>query len=603
MEDNLNLENAAENAAEEKNTSKFKLKIIIGIVIVVLLSAVVFLMPKEKAINVKEKPVVYVKDNALYMFDKNGETKLADNMGNPAMYSDFFFGYGNTYNEDNRVMYFQSDITEMGTYTLSRVSTTDFNGVEKIDTDVITYNISDDGTKAAYIKMNNNGFSLYSYDGKGSYVIRENIGINDYYFQLTGDGEQIYYLEQTDDGTLDCIKVNTDGSGRTVAAEDIDEFALMEGKQLIYGRYRDDGTGELYSLDKKGNESLIADEMAGISFFESNEGCVFLEEGIKNIDIWDVVVDDMAETDKNMQPPLFADYGHERQDEYLAASDEYLRKQTRDAVRKQIEEERYTGLGYTLYKYDGKKITKLAENVVDVIVFGKEGEYILIDKADYTENGYKILLSELTDISYIPYMYAYYDGADKTFIISGDIMAPIEYEDVDIQASVYDEQSGNLMFAKDVDSNGVFNPIVVEMNKGEVAKYSYIEDRVNFAHFYGNGKFAYVSIGGNLITLDNGNTLMHDENVSFMVADKEDEAIYYISDMSVEDYTGSLCVLKNGQVSAVDKGVSYVSAIENGRVVYIKNYDEASGSGDIYIYDNGNAKVIAKNASCVMDMN
>ncbi|MBQ2753791.1 MAG: hypothetical protein IJF29_06710 [Firmicutes bacterium] len=602
MEENLNLENTAEKV-EEGKTSKFKLKYIIGIVAVIAVAAFVFAMPKEKKIDIKEKPVVYVKDNALYMYDANGETKLADNMGNTSAYSNFFFGYGNTYNEDNSVMYFQSDISEFGAYTLSRVSTTASSGVEKIDSDVITYNVSDDGSKVAYIKMDSNGLSLFSSDGKEKNLIRDNIGMNDYYFQLSGDGEDIYYLEQTDEGTLDCVKVGFDGSGKTVAASDIDEFALMEGNQLVYGRYSDDGTGALFCLDKKGNEKLISDEMAGISFFENNEGCIFLEEGVKNIDIWDVVVDDMAETDKNMQPPLFADYGHERQDEYLAASDEYARKQVRDTVRKQIEEERYTGLGYVLYKFDGNKMTKLAENVVDVIVFGENGEHILIDQADYTEDGYKILLSELTDISYIPYMYAYYDRADKTFVISGDVMAPIEYGDVDIQSSLYDEQSGKLMFAKDVDANGVFNPIIVEMNKGEVAKYSYIEDRVNFADFYGNGDFAYVSSGGKLITFNNGSTTMHDENVSFMTTDKDNGAIYYISDMSAEDYTGSLCMLKNGEITTVDSAVTYVSAIGNGKVVYIRNYDETAGVGDVFVCDNGNTKLVAENVSCVMDMN
>lgn len=602
MEENLNLENTAEKV-EEGKTSKFKLKYIIGIVAVIAVAAFVFAMPKEKKIDIKEKPVVYVKDNALYMYDANGETKLADSMGNTNAYSNFFFGYGNTYNEDNSVMYFQSDISEFGAYTLSRVSTTASSGVEKIDSDVITYNVSDDGSKVAYIKMDSNGLSLFSSDGKEKNLIRDNIGMNDYYFQLSGDGEDIYYLEQTDEGTLDCVKVGFDGNGKTVAASDIDEFALMEGNQLVYGRYSDDGTGALFCLDKKGNEKLISDEMAGISFFENNEGCIFLEEGVKNIDIWDVVVDDMAETDKNMQPPLFADYGHERQDEYLAASDEYARKQVRDTVRKQIEEERYTGLGYVLYKFDGNKMTKLAENVVDVIVFGENGEHILIDQADYTEDGYKILLSELTDISYIPYMYAYYDRADKTFVISGDVMAPIEYGDVDIQSSLYDEQSGKLMFAKDVDANGVFNPIIVEMNKGEVAKYSYIEDRVNFADFYGDGDFAYVSSGGKLITFNNGSTTMHDENVSFMTTDKDNGAIYYISDMSAEDYTGSLCMLKNGEITTVDSAVTYVSAIGNGKVVYIRNYDETVGVGDVFVCDNGNAKLVAENVSCVMDMN
>ena len=602
MEENLNLENTA-GKAEEGKTSKFKLKYIIVIIAVIAVAALIFVMPKEKKIDVMEKPVVYVRDNALYMFDASGEIKLADDMGNPNGYSNYFFGYGNTYNEDNSVMYFRSDISEMGTYTLSRVLTTTSSGVEKIDSNVITYNISDDGMRTVYIKMDDSRISLFSSDGKDKYLIRDNVGINDYYFQLSGDGEEIYYLEQNDEGTLDCVKVGFDGSGRTVAASDIDEFAIMEGNMLVYGRYEDDGTGALFCLDKKGNEKLIADEMAGISFFENNEGCIFLEEGEKDIDIWDVVVDDMAETDKNMQPPLFADYGHERQDEYIAASDEYARKQTRDAVRKQIEEERYTGLGYNLYRYDGKKVTKLAENVVDVIVFGENGDYILIDQADYTEDGYKVLLSELADISYIPYMYAYYDNADKTYIISDDVMSPIEYEDVDIQASVYDEQSGNIMFAKDIDANGAFNPIVVEMKNGEVAKYSYIEDRVNFAGFYGDGDFAYVSVGGKLIIFNSGNTAVHDENVSFMTTDKDGKAVYYISDMYAQDYTGSLCMLKNGEIKTVDSKVTYVSAVGNGKVVYIKNYDETTGIGDVFVCDDGNARLVSEKVSCVMDMN
>ena len=604
MEENLNLENNVVENTTEKKTSGFNKKYIaIIIAVIVLIAAAVFITGNKK-VSVNNKPVVYVKENVLYMHhDTKGEIKLADNMGDASGYSNYFFGIGNTFNEDNSVMYFWSDMTAAGTYSLSKVSVLNYDGVKAIDTDVLSYSISKDGSSVAYIKVNGDNLSLYAYDGNGKHIIREKVGINDYYFQLTGDGKHIFYMEEVAEGTINCIKTGIDGSDKTIVAADIDEFAIMASDELVYGRYDDDGKGELYIVNAKGEESFITDSMTGISFFENNEGFVFLQDGVKDIEIWDVVVDDMAEIDKNMVSPVFADYGRDRIEEYLAASDAYVEKQRRDELRKQIDEEKYTSLGLQLYKYDGKKVKKLTENIVDVIVFGKNGEHILIDRADYSDDGYKVLLSELKDLSYIPYAYANYDGADKAYIVSGDVMAPIEYGDIDIQASLYDEDSGKLMFAKDVDYYGAFNPIVVQMEKGVVSKYSYIEDQVNFADFYGDGKFAYVSVGGYLITLVNGNTNKYAENVSYMITNKADGEVYYITDMDSLTYTGTLNVLKDGKTMAIDNGVSYACAIENGEVIYIRNYDEISATCDLYVFNGTEGELIASSVSCVMDIN
>lgn len=601
----INIENN-ETVTESFDKKTVNLRNIIIVLAVAVIAVLVFMAVGGKETAVKETNVVYVKDNALYMHDDSkGEVMLAENMGDMGGFSSYFFGYGNAYSDDNSVMYFVSDITADGAYSLSKVKTDKPEDVVFIDDMVISYNISNDGSAVGYIRVDDNKLGLYAFDGTNKYTVREEVGITDYYFQLSDDGRSICFAEETDDGSFDFCMVSTDGTNKKVIAEDITDFAVLADNELVYTRTAESGNLEIYTY-KNNKQTLVADEVVGVSFFENNEGFIFIEEGTSQINIWDIVVDDMAEVDSKMEAPLFADYGHENQDAYMEASNAYAEKQMRDRLREQIEENPYTKIGYNLYRYDNDGTKFITDNVINTAVFGKNGECIVVDEVSVAQDGYKVLLSEISDLDMLPNIYARYENAGETYVITNNVKAPIETDDVDIQSSKYDEASGKLLFAKSVDSySGAYNPVVVEMKKGEVSKYSYIEDRVNFADFCGNGNVAYVSVGGYLLTTDNnenGEAEALDEGVSYMVADKDDGSVYYINNMSAEDYTGNFKVLKNGDVSLIDTGVTYADVIENGKVVYIKNYDEYAGLGDLYIYDGGKAVLLAEGITCVMDI-
>lgn len=576
------------------------------LIMIVIIAAVVCLalipgLSKKKAAS---KPVVFVKDNGLYVYDvENGIVCLSDNMGETSGYSLYFFGYGNTYSDDLKVMHYRSNIDSDGKYTLSKVSITDFKTIAEIDTDVLNHAVSADGSKAAYIKLENGNLALYADNGTDKFKIRDGVGSDDYFFQLSRDGKNIYYLETTENGTKNCYKCDITGENKALAAEDVGDFAINYNNELVYCRYNEDGTGELY-ISKNGADTLITDDLAGVRFLENNKGFVYLENGDNTVSVWDIVVDDMAETDKEMKAPVFAEYGHERKEEYLEASSAYTDKEKRDVIREELNSIGSIKSGYDLYLYDETGSSLLAENIMEVAVFGENGEYIMASEALVGEDSYKILLSELTSAAEVEYLYGTDFGKTyKTYIVSKNGKVPVEAEYADIVKSVYDDKDGNIMLATYTDpSNGTFKPVILNLSKGSVAKYTYIEDYVNYIDFYGDGKAAYVTAGGNLCTTETGGENIYDTGVNYMCTNEDDYSVYYINNMDNTSYTGTLKRLKNGQCAEIDTGVSYVDAIKDGKVVYIKNYDEASGKGDLYIYSEIGPVLINEGVTCVMDL-
>ena len=577
-------------------------------VITVVVAAVIIclaLIPGAYKNKAASKPVVFVKDNGLYVYDvENGIVCLADNMGERSGYAYYFFGYGNTYSDDLKVMYYRSNIDSEGKYTLSNVSLTDFKTITEIDSDVINHTISSDGSKAAYIKYENNGLALYTYNGTGKYMIRDNISSDECFFQLTSDGKYIYYLETDENGAKNCYRSGLSGDNKTLAAENADDFAIMDNNELVYCRYSEGMPGELY-IAKNGIPSLITDDLAGVRFLENKKGFVYLENGDNMINVWDVVKDDMAETDKNMEPPVFADYGHNRKEEYLEASSAYNEKQIRDVIREELDNIGTIKSGYDLYIYDETGSSLLAENIMEVAVFGKNGEYIMASESEITDDGYKILLSELTSAAEVEYRYGNEFGKTyKTYIAAKNGKIPVEAVNADIVNSVYDEKNGKIILATNVDdSTGAFKPVILNLSGGDIAKYTYVEDYVNYVDFYGDGKAAYVTAGGNLCTTETGENNIYDTDVSFMCSDEDDYSVYYINNMDSGNYTGTLKRLKNGQCAEIDTDISYVDAVEDGKVVYIKSYDETTGKGDLYIYSEIGPVLINEGVTCVMDLN
>ena len=313
----------------------------------------------------------------------------------------------------------------------------------------------------------------------------------------------------------------------------------------------------------------------------------------------------MAETDKNMKAPVFADYGRERKEEYLEASSAYNAKQMRDVIREELDNIGTIKSGFDLYIYDETGSSPLAENIMEVTVFGKNGEYIMASESDITGDGYKLLLSELTSAAEVEYRYGTEFGKTyKTYIVSKNGKIPVEAENVDIINSIYDERNGKIILATDVDdSTGAFKPVILNLSGGDIAKYTYIEDYVNYVDFYGDGKAAYVTAGGNLCTTETGETNVYDTGVSYMCSDEDDYSVYYINNMDSGNYTGTLKRLKNGQSAEIDTDISYVDAVKDGKVVYIKNYDETTGKGDLYIYSEIGPVLINEGVTCVMDLN
>lgn len=586
-----------------EETKKINPKYIVAALVIILIAIAAIFVPKNGKTKTVEKNPVYVKNNKLYMNKDGKDFVLAENMGYAEGYSTFFFGNGNEYSKDNSVMYFSSEVENDGTHTISKVDVDSPENVTVIDTGVLIYNISSDGSETAYIKATKDKLELYVSDGENKYLIRDDVGITDYYFQLSSDGGEIYFVEKTEGGSFNLFEAKTNGENKKQIAEDINDFAVMAEDELIYTRQKENGEMELFSY-QNGKETFIADEVISVSFFENNKGFVFIENNGVKTPIWDIVKDDTAETDAAMEPPLFKDYGHQKQDEYLAASYAYDAKKARDLLREEIEEQKTVVLGYNLYRYENKKATLLSENVMNIAVFGENGEYIVIDEADVSEDGYKVLLSEINDLSNLASLYAGYKNSGSTYIVSEGVKAPIETDNVDIESSRYDEKTGKLLFSANVNSqSGAYHPVMVEMNKGEVSKYSYVEDEVNFSDFALDGKLVYVSSGGYLIVVEQEGAVTYDSGVNYMCVDSKNGDVYYINNMETESYTGTLSVLKDGKTTKIDTGVTYVSAVENGKVLYVKNYDEAGCIGDLYAYDGNGAYAVSEGISCVMDMN
>ncbi len=219
--------------------------------------------------------------------------------------------------------------------------------------------------------------------------------------------------------------------------------------------------------------------------------------------------------------------------------------------------------GKYLYYYDGKKDTRLAEDIFAVLAYDVADKQVIYSKA----NGNKFIL------------YYQKGNKDAAKIDEGlDIVKATYLVDNDIYYLTADNK---LKFAK-ISGKKISRKLTVS------------SDVFGTIHEYKKG-FAYITninsnnYSGNLYLAKNGKAKKIDENVSTNIkVNSSGERIYYIKDFGG---AGELYYTKGGKGKLIDTKVHTFQYVRDNLIYLVKDYNSSKVRGDLYRYTNKSVKI------------
>ena len=219
--------------------------------------------------------------------------------------------------------------------------------------------------------------------------------------------------------------------------------------------------------------------------------------------------------------------------------------------------------GKFLYYYDGKKDTRLAEDIFAVLAYDVANKKVVYSKA----NGNKFVL------------YYQKGSKDPAKIDEGlDIVKATYLVDNDIYYLTADNK---LKFAK-ISGKKISRKLTVS------------SDVFGTIHEYKKG-FAYITninsnnYSGNLYLAKNGKAKKIDEKVSTNIKVNSDGTrVYYIKDFGG---AGELYYTKGGKGKLVDTKVHAFQYIRDNLIYLVKDYNSSKVRGDLYRYTNKSVKI------------
>lgn len=369
--------------------AKRLLKVIIPFVAAILILAVGIGIFSSHVSNQEKKNVMlYYKDGAVYLGSNRFESvKLFEA-------AEGYDSVGVVYSEDCKKLFFTTDRTETGDYTLKCIDTNKTEDVVTVSKNVTNYQISADGKTVVYVK----GGTLYKSDLDKSQKIMDKVAS----YSVSQNGKKVVFL--TRDSKLYMLK----GDEKTKIASDVSSFVKSSADNFSNIHYVKDGN--LYLYDGKNNKK-IADNVAYVVGTYKSGAVHYVKAKQSTVTLADFIEDDMKENDAKFT----AD----------ANASALQQKQLRDQIRAQAKNMILQINLADLYYYNGSKEVLVTDTLTGIT--NVSDKKAIAYTAYSAEEMQKIRISEISGVDRLsPLITERFFAELKNCVAIGDYGAVID---------------------------------------------------------------------------------------------------------------------------------------------------------------------------------
>lgn len=582
-----------------------------GIVSIVLIAIMVISLLVVKGTKAKNDFVVYVKNEELFFSGLSGKDswQVSQNFMNV--------------NEDEDAM-IESAVSSVGDYIqVSRDGSTIFF-VDKMEGSTEGYTIwyrKIDGGKAEAVKLDT-GITLYKIDDAGKVVTyvkggtlyqsnldkKEKIESDIKDLRVSKDGKKIVYMNS--DYGVYWKELGKDS--KKIASDVTNILHTTEDCSAVYYTKQD----AIYKKDVNGDaKKLFSDVYRVVKIYETGE-IYYLEEKSIELNLKEYVVDDMKEEDANMVEPEFpsaVDFSTD--EEYLAAYDAYEKKmgdvcdkEFRDELRRELNNSGTEHITYNLCYYDGSKKKQIMENVVDDKELNDsncaEEKPTILLSAYIAEEIEKIKISDVVGVDELKEtITGKLNGTKEWYVANGEKCSKIKYEDG--TGFMLSKEGDRIFFVNRFSQKKQQGELCkVDVTKKGLGKVEKYDSNVCYALFLEDGKLAYyknLNQDGQKASLYvDGNKVANKVDVGSATAVAENGKVIYITNWDYEKENGTLHVFDGKKTKVIAKNIHRFEVLPNGKVIYMKDYSSKTYSGDLYIWDTRKIRKIDEDVQAVI---
>lgn len=578
--------------ANKKRKIRLGRVIVFAVILAVLVVAAVFTVKKLTEVKVSKLPVYYLKNDMLMAMNYSdgreyiiSETPAID----PLNYDGTGIKEGAIrFTPDYKYCYFLQSGDDASGYTLCKVKVgvTDPNEDDetfvKIDTNVIEFQMSDNGKKVVYKKVGvTEGVGrLYYFDGSDSYGIADNV----YDYRVNSDFKIVYYTKHTDGQVISLYEAKLKKPEKsTKVCDNVGEIEIF-GDNVVYVSKTG---GEQYIYSKEyGENATELGKGKSIKIEKVYDEAVYYSEATEmTLSTKSVIEDGFVSSDAEITEPKPEDY--ENAFDYDEALKQYDEKVERDNIRKYFEDNPIKVSVYNLYVYKNGQTNVIDGTVTSIIDYCDDGSVVYVKMS-----------SRLEKINIADYDYGYDLEKDiiKKFAKSGVLCV---HKADNTKVGVTDENIPHTFEDAVVSGDYVYY----------IAKKS-----VLYSYNFSTKEIAELSSDvSELVTTDNDDVLYAVYNyktatnlstvyrvtkseMQFIVDDAasysiiDDSNIIYVKCEQGKDY-GTLYLNTNKKHSEIDSSVYAYRVVARGvdSILYFKNFTEQSGytpKADLYWYKN-----------------
>ena len=543
-----------------------------------------------------------------YLYIKDGEINISNNGAKAWELTDSLL-YDNTIglvkisDDGNRIFY-----PDRNALYYKNPNDQKAEGV-KVASGIECYDIDAGGNNVLY---KTNGGDLYKYSVSAD--DKSKVGSNVSYYYCSKDLSKIAFL--TTDNVLyvkygedDKVKVDSDVTGWYVS-EDYNTFIYIKENSL----YK-----KTVSTDEKEKIATDVNSIENV-YFDGGVKLYYTKKVENTINYWDVVTDDLADSDAKMTEPVSPEYpeyptrgaypdypysfDYDNEEDYKKAKEEYEKKKkevdeaydkareeydkavdeyekarekywddysayneklNRDELREKLKTQTTTTTTYSLYFYNGTEETKLCDNVSDDYRTGycdtaSEAPVIVYNQLPDSAVSVKVKMSEISSVYDIEYA----------------ITNSMDSADVETKLFIASEATANEVTISDISSYRL-------SNDGSTIYYTIADsDSSEYSDLYKATVSGGAISGETEIDKDIAN------NNFFVFEDK----VMYAKEYDSENSTASMYV----DGTLIDDEIYYYSGVnvQNDTYYYFTDYNETSGKATLMCKKSGGEAVKIK---------
>lgn len=550
---------------------------------------------------------MYVKDKELYYTDFSNKdpwqitSRLVedDALDNYEFFSrSYILGSDCRLSKDGSVLFFPDRIgySDSGYSLYCRDVNHPKEEAAKIDSDVVSYSVSDDASAITYQKDD----ALYQYDRKKE--DKQKVAADIQSYRVSGDGRTILYMN-TENALYSTVKggerekLDSDVSSLNYVSDDLSTILYIKEDSL----YRKE--------DGKDKEKISSDVFDVLRAYDSGE-IYYVKAETEEVPLINYVNDDKKEDDAAMQEPespSWTDPDYDAKYEaYQKDLEEYSAKQDRDYAREYLAEEKMEFTTYTLCYYNGEEETIVSDNFTNIsYTCATDKPVITYTAYDDQSEDVTVKMSEIEDPYSISGMIAEaLDSAARRYVAVGAVSTDLDQD-----------EARNLCLSADGKTLYYLDEIPEDKNYGELYQVSisssgelgtpelYDSDVcTDYLYFISKDKLLYFKD----YKEDKGELYINQERIDYDVNaysiyyNENADRITYFIDWSNDKNYGTLKTFTKKKAEKIADDVNSYHVLPNGNVLYLYDYSQNYYYGDLYLWDKKDAEKIDDSVVCIL---